>query len=142
MLYHIPDLPRALGEIRRVLKPGGHLYATTIGREHMRELGDLLRKSWPRSTWKGVGASNPFVLENGREQLLPFFPQVTLDLYENALEVTEAEPLAAYAFSGRHGSLLPPEVRESCVDFLRQELAAQGSIHLTASSDMFIAPHS
>ena len=32
MLYHVPDLPRALGEIRRVLKEGGTLYAGTGGK--------------------------------------------------------------------------------------------------------------
>ncbi|MBO0792518.1 MAG: class I SAM-dependent methyltransferase, partial [Ktedonobacteraceae bacterium] len=40
MLYHIPDLNRALGEIQRVLKPSGHFYATTFGREHLRELDE------------------------------------------------------------------------------------------------------
>ena len=31
MLYHVPDLPRAIGEVRRVLKPGGRFYAATNG---------------------------------------------------------------------------------------------------------------
>jgi ubiquinone/menaquinone biosynthesis C-methylase UbiE len=106
MLYHIPDLPRALGEIRRVLKPSGHFYATTFGRKHMRELDELVWRLWPNSPWQGVGKTSPFVLENGQKQLTPFFAQVTLDAYEDALEVTEAEPLAAYAFSLSLGSLL------------------------------------
>jgi len=38
MLYRIPDLTRALAEMRRVLKRGGTLYAATDGMGHMREL--------------------------------------------------------------------------------------------------------
>ena len=38
MLYHVPDIPRALGEVRRVLKPSGVCYAATMGlREHERD---------------------------------------------------------------------------------------------------------
>ena len=38
MLYHVPDLDKGLAEIRRVLKPGGKLYAATNGEAHMLEL--------------------------------------------------------------------------------------------------------
>jgi ubiquinone/menaquinone biosynthesis C-methylase UbiE len=31
MLYHVPDIDRALSEVRRVLRSGGTFYATTIG---------------------------------------------------------------------------------------------------------------
>src|SRR5437870_10084242 len=43
MLYHVPDRPKALAEIRRVLKPEGWLYATTVGDSHMREVWQLVR---------------------------------------------------------------------------------------------------
>jgi ubiquinone/menaquinone biosynthesis C-methylase UbiE len=139
MLYHIPDLPRALGEVRRVLRPSGRVYATTIGREHMRELDELVWKRWPDSPWKRLGESASFTLENGEAQLAPFFARVTLDTYPDALEVTEAEPLAAYAFSGRLGSLLTAEMRESFTDLIRQELAARGTIHITSAAGLFEA---
>jgi SAM-dependent methyltransferase len=38
MLYHVPDVDRALAELRRVLEPGGRLVAVTNAAEHLREL--------------------------------------------------------------------------------------------------------
>ena len=38
MLYHVPDLTKAVAEIHSVLKPGGTLYAATNGKGHLREL--------------------------------------------------------------------------------------------------------
>lgn len=35
MLYHVPDRPKALAEIQRVLKPEGRLYASTVGNQHL-----------------------------------------------------------------------------------------------------------
>src|SRR5579859_2254301 len=48
MLYHVPDKPRAFVETRRVLRPGGRLYAATngkaatISRPDLPEMGDLV----------------------------------------------------------------------------------------------------
>jgi SAM-dependent methyltransferase len=42
MLYHVPDLDRALSEIARVLRPGGRLVAATNGIDHLAELWSLV----------------------------------------------------------------------------------------------------
>ncbi len=139
MLYHVPDLPRGLAEIRRVLKPRGHLYATTIGREHMHELDELVRRAWPSVSWPGIGQRLPFVLENGQEQLAPFFASCALLTYEDALEVTEVEPLVAYALSASTGSRLNAEQQMPLRLAIQQELAAYGTIHITKASGMFVA---
>ena len=41
MLYHAPDLDRAIAELARVLRPGGRLVAATNASDHLREMLDL-----------------------------------------------------------------------------------------------------
>jgi ubiquinone/menaquinone biosynthesis C-methylase UbiE len=67
MLYHVPDIPRALGEIVRVLRPGGRLVAATNSQTHLHELRELV----------GSGPSPiSFTRESGEKLLAPFFAQV------------------------------------------------------------------
>jgi SAM-dependent methyltransferase len=42
MLFHAQDVDRALGELARVLRPGGRLVAATNGPDHLSELYELL----------------------------------------------------------------------------------------------------
>jgi SAM-dependent methyltransferase len=49
MLYHVPDLDRALLELRRVLRDGGKLVAVTNSSYTLSELWDLLSEAGPRS---------------------------------------------------------------------------------------------
>src|SRR5215208_7315562 len=45
MLYHIPDRPKAINEIRRVLKPGGCLIAATVGKHHLKEMSAWMKRA-------------------------------------------------------------------------------------------------
>ena len=38
MLYHVPDVDRAIAEVRRVLRPGGLFVAVTNGDGHLADL--------------------------------------------------------------------------------------------------------
>ena len=137
MLYHVPDKQKAIGEIKRVLKPGGHFFATTVGDNHLREITDWFRQIHKSEVWDSF--ANLFTLENGLDQIKPFFPNATLSRYEDNLHVTELEPLVAYFRSGvRAGELSEDEFAKLRND-LEKELKEKGRIFITKDSGMFEA---
>lgn len=137
MLYHVPDKPEAIGEIKRVLKPGGHLFATTIGRSHLKEIANWIRQVYPRSDFESFGSS--FNLENGSEQLRQFFPQVTLSRYPDNLHVTEVKPIIAFIRSTMHVSEASEEEYEKLMVQLEQELKVKDKLFIQKDSGLFEA---
>jgi SAM-dependent methyltransferase len=69
MLYHVPDLDRAIAELARVLVPGGRLVAVTNGADHLAELRALAGHD---AFWSGM----PFRSESGAESLGRSFASV------------------------------------------------------------------
>ena len=95
MLYHVPDLPRGLREVKRVLKENGTFYCATYGENGMMEY--IYRLFSAYQVRRQV--NDNFTLQNGAEKLRPFFADVQRLLYEDALEVTHAEDLVDYILS-------------------------------------------
>ena len=140
MLYHVPDRPRALSEIARVLKPEGIFYAATNGENHLLELDELIKNYVPEdSLWTGK-PSQGFCLENGAIQLNPWFSKIERRDYQDSLVVTEAGPLLVYIHS-----MLPRwriqtgTVEESTLEKAVQELIQEeGCMRIQKSSGIFM----
>jgi ubiquinone/menaquinone biosynthesis C-methylase UbiE len=136
MMYHVPDRDELLYEVYRVLQPGGRLYATTNGREHLQELHELVASFCPQAETTNVATQ--FGLENGAAQLSRHFDRVTRHRQENALLVTEAEPLIAYVRSMVCQPALGQNL-EALSLAIREQIAAQGAIHIQKDSGLFVA---
>lgn len=136
MLYHVPDLSRALAEIRRVIKPGGKFYAATNGRDHMRELDELAGEFGISP----ASAALSFTLENGEQLLAKYFSSVRRVDFADSLVVTEVEPLVAYIgsmFSAK--GLRGTEAEQQLRRVIAERLARDGAIRITKSPGLFVA---
>lgn len=145
MLYHVPDRAKAIGEIRRVLrspdvvsgKPGGSLIATTVGANHLKEMNDWFLRMDAALNFSAV--TNPFTLENGSEQLQPFFGQVETRRYIDNLRIIEMPPLMAYLASSLRAGEMPETALAELRTELEGELQSKGAIWVTKNSGLFLA---
>jgi len=87
MLFHVPDLNRALVEIARALRPGGSLVAVTNGVEHLHELFRLLDVE---------PGEPPFSRENGERALRQYFSRVERRDINDWLIFPDRESVMAY----------------------------------------------
>lgn len=87
MLYHAPDLDRALSELARVLKPGGRLVAATNASDHLHEMFELVGMGGIDFTFRG---------ENGAEILSTHFPHVETRTASGTVTFREADQIRMY----------------------------------------------
>ncbi len=139
VLFYVKDIPQALGEIRRVLRPDGVFYCSTYGREHMKEITSLVQEFDPRVTLSDVALYELFGLENGRAMLERVFGRVEQVLYDDYLLVDEAEPLLDYILSchGNQGEYLNQR-KDEFRKFLQKKIKEKGGIRITKMAGMFV----
>ncbi len=161
MLYHVPNLDQAIGELRRVLRPGGALLAATNGEGYMREMWQLVRQSVARlgvpvsaaTARRDARPALSFRLENGAEALRRHFASVRLERYPGELRVTEAEPLVAYlaslwvldeivariAPSSAGQASLRERLLVAFRALVEERIAAEGALTIRQDTGVFIA---
>ena len=99
VLFYCKDVDRVCSEVGRVLKPVGRFVCGTYGVAHMQEVSRLVTQFDDRITLSGENLYEHFGKENGAQALAPYFAEVDWQQYEDALIVTQAEPLIEYVLS-------------------------------------------
>lgn len=100
MLYHIDADKREclIKRMSELTKVNGKFFASTVGENHMKEIFDLIQGFAPEAevpSWMSQG----FSLENGEEQILPYFSKVKVLKHDNNLLVPDVDVIFNYLAS-------------------------------------------
>lgn len=135
MLFHVPDRPKALAEFVRVLKPGGHFFASTLGNKTGgRGIRDWMAKADPNLDRDPF--AHRFNLESGLGELQEFFATVEVLRYDDGLEVTAAGPLIDFA---RSSEVLNEQKLARFAQIIEAEIARAGVVHVAKDPGLFKA---
>ncbi|MBI3976201.1 MAG: hypothetical protein HY334_07390, partial [Armatimonadetes bacterium] len=107
------------------------------GWHRWKEIDGLLRRFDPRAVWGRGQSFFEFTLENGFDQMSPWFADVTLHRYDDALVVTQAEPLVAYVLSGRGRAVLAGGRVAEFSAFVEGERARRGVLRISKDAGLF-----
>jgi SAM-dependent methyltransferase len=132
------DLKQALREMQRVLKNDGFFYCSTYGKNHMKEIRELVEEFDSRIVLSNTPLYDEFGLHNGEKILKKYFKDVHLYLYEDALEVNRVDDLVDYILSchGNQKELLSKRIDEFKM-FIKKKMKEQGSIYITKECGVF-----
>ena len=129
MLYHVPDIDRAVAEAARVLRPGGALLTVTNSENTMPEYWAIRAEAarrFPAMT-KPDTVTHRFSLENGPAFLDPHFARVEVHTLPGTLRFPTAQPFIDY-FASTRALTMPPGHTDAewqeVLDFVRAETEA------------------
>ena len=98
MLYHVPDIPQAIAELRRIVRPGGTLLVSANAPGGLAELHALRWDCIAAVAGQRVGPwnwSSRFNLESGVPLLRAAFEHVDARPLDRELRIPEPEPVVA-----------------------------------------------
>ena len=140
VLFYLNDLYLGLKEISRVLKPNGILYCSTYGKNHMKEITEIVQNFDSQINLSNHSLYDTFGLENGESILKKYFSNVQRMDYQDSLEITESKPLINYIMSchGNQNEILGPRLNEF-KEYIEELLVNNGKIVVTKEAGIFKA---
>jgi ubiquinone/menaquinone biosynthesis C-methylase UbiE len=137
MLYHVSDRKKTLAGIKRTLKDDGRLIATTVGNTHMQEMYQWLKRV--NTNQRPDMFSNPFTLENGKDQLSEFFSKIEITRYLDNLKITNVDAILKYIRSSIGAADISAEEFVKLESELTAKLVQAGEIFIKKDSGLFEA---
>ncbi|MCB8947896.1 MAG: methyltransferase domain-containing protein [Ardenticatenaceae bacterium] len=138
MLFHVPDLDRALLEVQRVLKIGGCFYSATDGNGGMRPfVHNAIKKFDPDS--KAFTEKIPFNLQNGSEILSRYFSFIERFDYENVLAITKTQDLMEWLKSTNSISGYSEENIVGLFEYFESIRIKDGTINIPRETGLFVS---
>ncbi len=140
MLYHVPNINKALKEINRVLKSEGILFASTVGKNHMKEIREIISTfdiyNLTSESWE---ITDSFQLENGLKIVSEYFNMVELKRYKDNLKVTDPVYILDYIFSmpGNNKVNLSSKDLKKIYDYLEDNIKEKENIYITKDTGYF-----
>lgn len=139
VLFYLNDLNLGLKEIDRVLKSDGILYCSTYGKNHMKEITEIVQSFDSRINLSNHSLYDIFGLENGEDILSKYFSNIQRMDYQDSLEITESKPLIDYIMSchGNQNEILGPRLNEF-IEYIEELLKKNGKIVVTKQAGLFV----
>ena len=137
MLYHVPDIDKAVSEVYRILKSGGVFYAATSGSKSMFwYLKSTLHEAVP-SVLMPEGIT--FTIQNGEPYLEKYFNDVEIIYDRSHLEITDTNDLVDFIYSVPSLTGLNESYRSSVFDYYEKKKNYEGKIIIELEYGMFVA---
>ena len=147
MLYHVPDVPAAIRELRRITKRGGTVLASTDGPDHLAEIRELMDAAISSRLVRPVRPmpADSFTTQTGTALLSREFSSVTLRTFDVPLAIPAAQPVITYVASLREPivamigeSLDFDAVLDDIAMKVEQSVQAQGRFRATTHMGVFV----
>ena len=131
MLYHVSNIPKALSEVRRVLKDEGYFYCATYGENRIVDyIANMLN-------FKIEEDKKIFTLQNGYEILKPYFKTVKRLDYNDSLDITNLDDLLDYLYS-LDGISAITKIDRQLLKVSLQNKMTDGVLHIPKEYGMFV----
>lgn len=139
VLFYIQNVDKGLSEIYRVLKNNGTFYCSTYGKEHMKEITELVQSFNSKVELSQNSLFDIFGIENGETILKKYFKSVQFIQYEDSLIVDQAQPLVDYIMSchGNQNEILGPKISKF-KEYVESIISKNGNIMITKQAGLFI----
>lgn len=138
VIYHASNKDNALSELKRVVKPDGHVSITTNSKKHMQNVYTISHSI--DENFSMVRNIDGFTEEDAEIQLPKYFSKTTKLIYEDLLKVTDLDIMIGYLKSTTEPRKmdLKDNFYEQFANIVKKEIQEKGYFGILKRSPLFI----